>query len=50
MQLFASVIAINVTHIGTGINNEVHFKKLLERGFAASDLLTRKPNCLFFFP
>ena len=59
---FCIFIAINLSHIGTGINNVVHFKKLnspqssplpgrvvlLERHFAASDWLTRKPNCFCF--
>ena len=47
------LIAINLTHIGTGINNVRYILLsqvvLLERRFAASDLLTRKLNCLFFF-
>ena len=55
---FCIYIAINLTHIGKGIDNMVNFKKLnspksvvlLERRFARGIwLLTRKPNCWFLF-
>lgn len=49
---FYIFVAINFPHIGTGINNVVHFKNSnspkssfwLERRFAASDWLTGKPD------